>query len=445
MACSVTWSTTGSASRSGRTRVPTAASWNGGGRTGRRCTNLLHHPSYAGAYRFGHRPIDPRRKQPGRPTTGKLIRRPEECLVLIRDRLAGVHHLGSVPGQPGAARRQPGAAGRPAHRARGPRCWPACCDAGGVAGGCSCVYSGPKNRPCYNCTRGSADYGDPLCQSLSGPVLDDLVAGQILAAVEPAALEASLAAVAEVERERAELTRHWQLRRERARYEVDRRGPAISGVRAGEPPGRPRAGASLGGVAEVTAATRRRVRALAADGPRPALARRSSDAIRALAADLPAVWRAATTTPAERQRIARLLIEHVELTVDKASERVDVDCTGSAARSSRTPVPAGEALRPAGRLPATGRSGCGRCAEERSARRRSPSGSTARGSGRRSGPTASTGVDGAAADGSPGADPSPAPRQLCRAWATTSIAQRAWRGGWRSPGTRCGVGSVPAG
>jgi len=48
---------------------------------------LLHHPTYAGAYRFGHRPIDPRRKQPGRPNTGKLIRRPEECLVLIRDRL----------------------------------------------------------------------------------------------------------------------------------------------------------------------------------------------------------------------------------------------------------------------------------------------------------------------------------------------------------------------
>ena len=41
-------------------------------------------------------------------------------------------------------------------------------------------------------------------------------------AVEPAALEASLAAVAEVERERSELSRHWQLRRERAGIEVDR-------------------------------------------------------------------------------------------------------------------------------------------------------------------------------------------------------------------------------
>ena len=46
--------------------------------------------------------------------------------------------------------------------------------------------------------------------------------------------------------------------------------------------------------------------------------------IRALAADLPAVWSAPTTTPADRQRIARLLLERVVVTVDKASERVDV-------------------------------------------------------------------------------------------------------------------------
>jgi len=35
-----------------------------------------------------------------------------------------------------------------------------------------------------------------------------------------------------------------------------------------------------------------------------------------LAADLPAVWSAATTTPVDRQRIARLLLERVAVTVD---------------------------------------------------------------------------------------------------------------------------------
>jgi hypothetical protein len=49
--------------------------------------NLPHHPTYAGAYRHGHRTADPRRKRAGRPATGKQVRLPEACLVLIRDRL----------------------------------------------------------------------------------------------------------------------------------------------------------------------------------------------------------------------------------------------------------------------------------------------------------------------------------------------------------------------
>ena len=83
-------------------------------------------------------------------------------------------------------------------------------------------YSWAKCRHGYSYTRGSADYAEPLCQTPSGPAVDDFVWGQILAAVEPEALEASQAAVAEVERERVELSRHWQPRRERASYEVAR-------------------------------------------------------------------------------------------------------------------------------------------------------------------------------------------------------------------------------
>ena len=49
---------------------------------------------------------------------------------------AGVHHLGPVRGQPGAARRPtgPGTTAR-ARRGRGRRCWPGCCGAGGAGGG----------------------------------------------------------------------------------------------------------------------------------------------------------------------------------------------------------------------------------------------------------------------------------------------------------------------
>jgi DNA invertase Pin-like site-specific DNA recombinase len=296
---------------------------------------LLRHPSYAGAYRYGHRPVDHRKKQPGRPTTGKQIRRPEDCLVLIRDRVpayitwdrfeANRQRLAanrSLPGTPGAPRNGP------ALLAGLVRC--------GRCGRRMVVrYSGRRNRPSYTCIRGSADHAEPVCQGLSaGAALDELVAGQLLAAVQPAALEASLAAVAGVERERAELARQWQLRRERAAYEVDR---AARQYQACEPENRLVA-RELERRWEEALKRQRQLDDEYERWQRGAPARLSDTAvssIRALAADLPAVWSAATTTPADRQRVARLLLDRVIVTVDKASEWVDVvlHWVGGAVRS----------------------------------------------------------------------------------------------------------------
>src|SRR3954453_20260743 len=48
--------------------------------------NILHHPIYAGYYRHGHRAVDPRRKVPGRPATGRTINKPKDCPVLLEGR-----------------------------------------------------------------------------------------------------------------------------------------------------------------------------------------------------------------------------------------------------------------------------------------------------------------------------------------------------------------------
>ena len=48
------------------------------------------------------------------------------------------------------------------------------------------------------------------------------MAAQVLAALEPAALELSLAAADDLEQERARLHRNWQQQVERARYEAER-------------------------------------------------------------------------------------------------------------------------------------------------------------------------------------------------------------------------------
>ena len=95
-------------------------------------SNLLHNPTYAGAYRFGYRAVDPRRKRPGRPGTGRSVRRPEECLVLLRTACRRTSRgSGSRPIRRGwrptatcRIRPVPPAPGRP--------CWPGWSAAGGA-------------------------------------------------------------------------------------------------------------------------------------------------------------------------------------------------------------------------------------------------------------------------------------------------------------------------
>ena len=298
-------------------------------------SNLLRNPTYAGAYRYGHRPTDSRKKQPGRPSTGRLIRRPEDCLVFLRDRLPAYIAWERFEANQSRLAANCHSATTPGAPRDGPSLLAGLIRCGRCGQRMAVRYSGPDNRVSYVCLRGSADYGEPLCQGLSGGgSLDALVAGQLLAAVEPAALDASLAAVAGVERQRAELTRQWQLRRERAAFEVDR---ACRQYQACEPENRlvareleRRWEEALKAQRQLEDEHERWRRSVPAE-----LSDEAVSAIRALATDLPTVWSSATTTPADRRRIARLLLEKVAVTVDKGSERVDATLhwVGGATRS----------------------------------------------------------------------------------------------------------------
>lgn len=74
----------------------------------------------------------------------------------------------------------------------------------------------------YDCVARRNCYGEALCQQIAGPCLDAFVTQHVLSALEPAALELSLAAAEQVEQERATLTQLWEQRRERATYETER-------------------------------------------------------------------------------------------------------------------------------------------------------------------------------------------------------------------------------
>jgi DNA invertase Pin-like site-specific DNA recombinase len=281
--------------------------------------NLLHHPLYAGAYRYGYRPSDPRRKQPGRPGTGRRVCSAEDCEVLIRDRFPAY-----ISWERFEANQERLAANRARYQTQGaPRAGAALLKGLIRCGRCGqrmfMHYQQATGRYAYVCGRAVADYGEPLCQSLSGAGVDELVARQILAAVEPAALDASMAAIEDVERERADLQRHWQLRRERALYEVER---ASRQYHACEPENRLVA-RELERRWEDALQEQRKLDAEFEHWQRTAPSRLSAEEralIRSLAANLPALWHAETTTAQDRVRIARLLLDQVEVTVDKTSD-----------------------------------------------------------------------------------------------------------------------------
>jgi hypothetical protein len=149
-----------------------------------------------------------------------------------------------------------------------------------------------------------------------------LVAARVLAVLEPAALELSLAAADDLEQERARLHRNWQQQVERAHYEAERARRQYDAV---EPENRLVARELERRWEEALKEQRRLEEEYARfgrDQPR-GLSVGEREQIRALARDLPALWHAATTTAADRQRIVRLLVKEVVVTVRGESEWVE--------------------------------------------------------------------------------------------------------------------------
>ena len=187
--------------------------------------NLLKHPLYAGAYVYGRRQDDPRRKQAEQPRSGRVVMRRADWHAFLPDHAPAYisweqyeHHLARLE----------------ANRARAASMGAVRHGAALLAGLVVCTQCGARlmvhyhqynGRPApftYDCTRRRGNYGGPLCQHVAGPCLDAFVSEQVLAALEPAALELSLAAAEQVEQERAALVQLWQQRRERAAYEAER-------------------------------------------------------------------------------------------------------------------------------------------------------------------------------------------------------------------------------
>lgn len=283
--------------------------------------NLLKHPIYAGAYAYGRRRVDPRKKKPGRPSTGRTTTSPEAWHVLIKD-----HSPAYISWECYERNLKRLAANRAQAEAMGaPREGPSLLQGLLVCGKCGARmtvrYGGSRNRHTYVCARQATDYGGEVCQQLSGPPLDEFIGEKVLQALKPAALELSLEAAKNLESEREELDRLWRMRLERTAYEAERAGRHYRLV---EPENR-LVGRQLAKEWEEKLAAEQRLkedyRRFSHEQPRP-LSKAERKAIRRLSEDIPALWEARSTTDKDRKEIVRQVIERIVIDAEGTSERV---------------------------------------------------------------------------------------------------------------------------
>jgi DNA invertase Pin-like site-specific DNA recombinase len=281
---------------------------------------LVRNPAYAGAYTWGRYSKDPKRAKSGQRGIGRVRREAHECAVFLRENHpayisweqydSNLHRLKQ-------------------HRRHGPVPGAARTTVAFLAGLVVCGQCGRRMQTCYSrslryaCQRNALDYAGPVCQSMAGAPLEQLVRDLVLEVVTPASLELSVRAAEECERERAALDRQWRLRLERAAQDVNR---AFRQYNAVEPENRLVARTLERSWEEALLAQRTLEeeyhRFQQTQPLRLSAAERAE--IETLASNLPAIWRAPRTSVMEKRQIVRRLLERVVVRAPSSTQEVTV-------------------------------------------------------------------------------------------------------------------------
>jgi DNA invertase Pin-like site-specific DNA recombinase len=292
---------------------------------GARVRNILQNPAYAGAYVYGRRRQDPSRRKPGaRGATVKVA--PSEWPVCLKGA-----HPGYIDWEQFLANQKRLAQNSNSYAAGHmgvPRKGSALLQGIAVCGRCgrrmSLRYSGPNaDYPVYCCRSDRDMAAGPLCQEVRALPVDAVVEQRLLDALAPDQIVLALAALEQIDVEASRLERQWALRRERARYDAERARRQYDAV---EPENRLVARTlellweeklrAAEAIEKEHEQWRLEEPLVLSDADRAALL--------ALGENLPAIWRAATTTAADRKRILRFIIREVALDQKRARGQVAI-------------------------------------------------------------------------------------------------------------------------
>ena len=272
-----------------------------------RVLGVLKNPCYAGAYVHG-RYTSKRTVDPDGTVHAGLVERPRsEWPVLIRD-----HHDGYITWTEFLANEAKLAANRTNAGARPPREGSALCQGIIYCGSCgkpmrTNYHTG--SRPAYECSARMDRVTTSMCRSVTAATVDDAVAAALLDALTPEQVGLALSAAAQVTDRHQRVSKAAELAVERAKYEADRAERAFHAV---EPENRLVA-ANLESRWEhkLTALAEAEQALTAAQEALPPLPGKAQ--LQQIAADLPGLWHADTTSHKDRKRMLRTLIADVTL------------------------------------------------------------------------------------------------------------------------------------
>jgi DNA invertase Pin-like site-specific DNA recombinase len=283
--------------------------------------SVLHNPIYAGAYTYGKKRMDPRKKVPGHRYSG-IVRLPiEQWEVLIKDKFpAYISWAQFESNREQISRNQPKRQG-PTRQGQSLLAGLLYCPKCGIK--MSTDYGNNGHGLRYLCNKKAINYAEPYCQTIVGSALDEFVQQLVFEALEPAALEISLQVASNIKQEHERLNLHWSQRLERAIIDTER---AYRQYNAVEPENRLVA-RTLEKQWEESLLQEEKLKQEFEEfqAKQPVLfGEQEQEQIRQMAHNIPAIWAAKTTQPADRQQIVRLLIEQVIVDVQNHSEKINL-------------------------------------------------------------------------------------------------------------------------
>ena len=283
---------------------------------------ILHHPFFAGTYAYGRCQVDPKRPHEGRSRKARKTMPMEQWKALVHDCVPAYITWERYERNRERLRQNNSRWEATGATRQGPALLSGLVFCGGCGIRMQVRYTGGQPGR-YDCVRHLRHGHKRECRGLQAPPLDELVAQQLLRALEPAALELSLGAADDIHRERKRLALHWQQQLERARYDVQQ---AERRYRAVDPENRLVARTLEQQWEQALCAERQRQEEYDRFVQKKPLELTDAekDRICALANDLPALWQSAATSVVDRKEILRCLVERVIVNVQGNTEYVDV-------------------------------------------------------------------------------------------------------------------------